>query len=436
MASGDTRKVILKNTDDEILIPYTEIASSTTAGRVKPDGTTTSVDSTGAMSVIGKQDTLVSGTNIKTINGSSVLGSGDLPVTAQAAWGSITGTLSNQADLQNALNAKQGTLTFDSTPTSGSSNPVTSGGIYTALNAKQDVATAVNYDNISNCITEIPQDIKLELNNGTLTLKAGSKLYLPNGFEQDGTTPHFDVITIDSDKTRTGGGGGYQTMFFWDVSSNGIRSRYLPSMYSGPATPSDLTSVTWYDTTENKIKFYSTSTTPDSSTGCLPLCLCTGNSSTVIQSIDQVFNGFGYIGSTYFALPGIKGLIPNGRNTDGTLKNIEITNSSVKTVTFPGTPTFSDYCLRLSSDSLNITNMYYDEINNLNIHKNGNVLNSVIIGKSSATSGRITSFTPKTAFHAVDYNEFEKAMLKEDWVKVSTLPANPDPDKFYYIPEN
>ena len=38
---------------------------------------------------------------------------------------------------------------------------------------------------ITNCITEIPQDIKLELNNGILTLKAGSKVYVPNGFETD-----------------------------------------------------------------------------------------------------------------------------------------------------------------------------------------------------------------------------------------------------------
>ena len=33
----------------------------------------------------------------------------------------------------------------------------------------------------TNCITEIPNDIKLELSNGTLTLKAGSKVYVPNG---------------------------------------------------------------------------------------------------------------------------------------------------------------------------------------------------------------------------------------------------------------
>jgi hypothetical protein len=56
--------------------------------------------------VEGKQDTLVSGTNIKTINGASVLGSGDLTVSGAAAWGGITGTLSAQTDLQGALDNK------------------------------------------------------------------------------------------------------------------------------------------------------------------------------------------------------------------------------------------------------------------------------------------------------------------------------------------
>jgi hypothetical protein len=54
----------------------------------------------------GKQATLVSGTNIKTVNGNSLLGSGDLTLTASAAWGGITGTLSSQTDLQTALDGK------------------------------------------------------------------------------------------------------------------------------------------------------------------------------------------------------------------------------------------------------------------------------------------------------------------------------------------
>ena len=53
-----------------------------------------------------KQDDLVSGTNIKTINGNNVLGSGNLQITTTDQWGDITGTLSNQTDLQNALDDK------------------------------------------------------------------------------------------------------------------------------------------------------------------------------------------------------------------------------------------------------------------------------------------------------------------------------------------
>jgi hypothetical protein len=54
-----------------------------------------------------KQPTLSSGSNIKTVNGSSLLGSGDISISGTAAWGSVTGTLSNQTDLQTALNGKQ-----------------------------------------------------------------------------------------------------------------------------------------------------------------------------------------------------------------------------------------------------------------------------------------------------------------------------------------
>jgi len=42
--------------------------------------------------ILGKQDSLVSGTNIKTINGSSVLGSGNLVVSGGPSLGIVTGT--------------------------------------------------------------------------------------------------------------------------------------------------------------------------------------------------------------------------------------------------------------------------------------------------------------------------------------------------------
>jgi hypothetical protein len=65
---------------------------------------------TSATAATTYQPILVSSTNIKTINGVSILGSGDLTVSGAASWGGITGTLSSQSDLQTALNDKQATL--------------------------------------------------------------------------------------------------------------------------------------------------------------------------------------------------------------------------------------------------------------------------------------------------------------------------------------
>ena len=53
-----------------------------------------------------KQDVLVSGTNIKTINNQDILGSGNIEVESSAVWGSITGELHNQQDIHTELQAK------------------------------------------------------------------------------------------------------------------------------------------------------------------------------------------------------------------------------------------------------------------------------------------------------------------------------------------
>ena len=54
--------------------------------------------------LLGKQNTLVSGTNIKTVNGNSLLGSGNITISGGVSWGNITGNITNQTDLQTALN--------------------------------------------------------------------------------------------------------------------------------------------------------------------------------------------------------------------------------------------------------------------------------------------------------------------------------------------
>jgi len=67
---------------------------------------------------------IVSQSTTQVISGEQVVTVDVNAGTIPAAWGSITGTLSNQTDLQNALNAKQNNITLTTTGTSGAATLV------------------------------------------------------------------------------------------------------------------------------------------------------------------------------------------------------------------------------------------------------------------------------------------------------------------------
>lgn len=274
--------------------------------------------------------------------------------------------------------------------------------------------------NVTNCITEIPQDIKLTLSNGTLTLKAGSKVYMPNG------AGVFDVVNITADIQLSSSGGltGQALMF---IRTDNLTLNRIPvgSVYSGSTQPSS--DGYWYDTTNNKIYWIDGGTLKDRGI-TLPIALVTVNNGTV-TSIDQVFNGFGYIGSTVFALPGIKGLIPNGRNADGTLKNTSFSTTSVLLVQ-AGTGSGTND-LRLANTVLQRGDIYYNEKTNYNYiyssFSESDIRYVAKIGRVSFVSGNITSLEIKTTFHAVDYSDSDyiahQAMPSNRYVNL-TLPAS------------
>ena len=270
-----------------------------------------------------------------------------------------------------------------------------------ALDAAESASEASLHNlknKITNCITEIPQDIKLELNNGTLTLKAGSKVYVPNGFEADGTTPKFNVVAIDSNITTQSIIDGKN---FIRYQSGTLFADWATTTFSSGA---DATGVTgwFYDTTANYIGYYENGTRTNQISFPIGIATVSGG---VITSIDQVFNGFSYIGNTVFALPGVKGLIPNGRNADGSLKNTEFATTSV--LTYTRTTGYSNYSLILNSSAVSNAIISYNSNKNNNISTSGNIVAYCNCGTVSADStGRITSFTPKTAFHAMDYNDY------------------------------
>lgn len=102
---------------------------------------------------------------------------------------STTNKFVTATDISN-WNAKQNALTFDSTPTSNSSNPVTSGGVYTALGKKGGVyrgtfgnwstvpSSASGYEADANGNTTPLKDDYMILNDGSGKLDDSSFLYL------------------------------------------------------------------------------------------------------------------------------------------------------------------------------------------------------------------------------------------------------------------
>ena len=264
----------------------------------------------------------------------------------------------------------------------------------------------------TNRILEIPQDIKLELNDGTLTLKADSKVYVPNGFEADGTTPKFDVVTIANDivyNTVTTTTGTSLFFLYPDLvigAFNGPNNATIDYYFSGPTAPTvTLTYALWYDTTNNIIKrTFNNGDTWHS--GCsLPLSVCSYTNGTGVTSIDQVFNGFGYIGSTLFALPGVKVQIPNGRNADGTCKSVYGTIRTVQRVS--ANPGDGDFSIRIGDNFIAVGKFVYDAYTNYNYNQTvspSNIRYQTNVGTVSYLSGKITSFEPYTVDSVVNSN--------------------------------
>lgn len=77
-----------------------------------------------------------------------------------------THTQSEVDGLTTALAGKQDVLTFDSTPTAGSTNPVTSSGLASALSRKASVSS-VNYDEFTKSDDEEKIDLALVMSDST-----------------------------------------------------------------------------------------------------------------------------------------------------------------------------------------------------------------------------------------------------------------------------
>lgn len=311
-----------------------------------------------------------------------------------------------------------------------------------------DDTTVINRDwaakkfsrTVSNCITKIPQDIKLELSSeGVLTLKAGSKLYIPNGVGQ-----FKEVVTSVDVQANVGEPTGQRVLLLtansasslaFQVGLNGL------SLFSGASQPTvTAQSVLWYDTTNNVFKKTndSGSTWNIAQNITFPIGIATFNSG-VATSIDQIFNGCGYLGSTRYILPGIELLCPNGRNPDGSLNNSKIINSAIDVYSFSGKTTtyifkgsgrnsYQPYFVQNEKPKTN--GVWYSPAENImRLSTDGinwtQIVQALVGILKTGTNGIIESFDIKNTFNAVDYNEYINAInnkADKDFMNTGFIP--------------
>ena len=288
---------------------------------------------------------------------------------------------------------------------------------------------------VANCITKIPQDIKLELNNGTLTLKAGSKIYAPNGVGV------FDEVVIQSDYSQVANTSWTSGLLLYNETLNAIEVYPQSLLFSGTEQPSESTYI-WYNTGAGSIKRYSNNTMIEN-TITFPIAEFTGDGSKMTSI--SVFNGYGYIGSTIFVLPGVEGLIPNGRNENGGLNNTKFINNSIKTYESSGWASAKTNIdmyivqvsgfqqqftlqpikrITLNKDATDeeLTLSFVEKENQWYIYRRStavwNKTDVIIFGKLTfMANATLTSFNPKTTFQAIDRSDTE-------WASTASKPSD------------
>lgn len=268
----------------------------------------------------------------------------------------------------------------------------------------------VGYNQITNCITEIPQDIKLEINNGTITLKAGSKVYNGNGVLKTTTT---DISSINANYDG-------QVLIALSKDFDILLTGFVPGETVSELPTSTASFKIYYNTTDKKCYLDTTDGWQECS---LPIALGTSTVSSWV-SIDQVFNGFGFVGSTIFALTGVKGLSPNGNDSlTGIKKNNIISIENILTYTCPNIT--ANVILDLYANKIAINSqafdkpttdlIFFDEINNYNYAGLG-ISNDIWVGSARIENGKIVLFNPKHPISLIDKND-------SSWVAQQAMPS-------------
>lgn len=210
---------------------------------------------------------------------------------------------------------------------------------------------------ISNCILEIPQNIKLTLENNVLTLKAGSTVV-------DGLAVYTTVTTTEDKNYTISSGLSGRYLVFVRVSDVAFILMKNDRCVSG-ATDS-LAELAenhiWLDTTAKEVNMVFSA--GGKAIRSYPLCVIdvkNGVASFAKDSNgnDMIFNGAGFIGHHVFRLPNVSGCTGEGFTSGGKLNSNYYKPQNLLIQEMPsGNPTYGKRCLGFQAG----TKMNYLEV--------------------------------------------------------------------------
>lgn len=205
------------------------------------------------------------------------------------------------------------------------------------LNSLANASDALRQTQVTNCILEAPNNIKIDINeNGYLVLKSGSTLIIPAGLDDEGNKK-FEHKTLESDVVFTNTDAITSNLkdfmpIVWysnDASTaHSIGGVCVSQMFAGETAPTNAQNMYWYDTANNLIKFSGDKGTSwDSGMVSFPICqadmIFESASVKYFNYPKAIFSHCGFIGSAYWLDKEVKYLAPNGKSETGTLNNIE-----------------------------------------------------------------------------------------------------------------
>lgn len=230
------------------------------------------------------------------------------------------------------------------------------------------------YNKIHDALISNPDMIRYENDVNLIRILAGSTFVKPNGVNT------FERITLPTNISTNVLPNHNQLIF-----SDGTHLYYIDAdkAFSQATAPTAYSMMLWYDTTENKIKYTGNSGTTWQEGYCLPFG--TANSSGII---DCFCNGIGYFASCVWILDGVKVLIPNGKQKDGSFNNITYTVTRPTVFTFDDTRE-GEWALSPSGIIVAAQGFVVSEQNKVINKQTQAVVNGCPMGKFKTTTGRV-----------------------------------------------